>query len=374
LTFANVPKNPDPEKYNLVGYRVLRSVEDGPNDGYIHGWWANEWMHIPKGDRDSKIKLYPELNHLDQKDERLISFLRNNILIQPPCKHSHNGKIVNPTLQKSLTRQNLAGQFHQPAYVERLLGLKKNKSLTKRRRPNNKTLSNGKIAKKEIPLRQASEKSRHKSWCIQMTYYNLMLKHNKRGKGVIKPEGFFIEAGAGDGEIISNSLYFELIYKWTGLLVEPNPDFHEALISKHRNAWILPHCLSTKTTPVIVEFFADLLTGGIIHEDTGEKISNVKSDGQMRRQIRVQCFPLYSVLKAIGILNVDYFSLDIEGPEFQVLKTVPWDLVNINVLGIETEHAGKVFEGSEDDISNYLDSVGYNKTKKVGHDLFFRKA
>lgn len=29
----------------------------------------------------------------------------------------------------------------------------------------------------------------------------------------VKSNGFFIEAGAGDGEIISNSLYFELKYK-----------------------------------------------------------------------------------------------------------------------------------------------------------------
>ena len=38
----------------------------------------------------------------------------------------------------------------------------------------------------------------------------------------------------------------------------------------------------------------------------------------MRRKITVQCFPLYSVLKAIGNPVIDYFSLDIEGPEFQV--------------------------------------------------------
>ena len=37
-------------------------------------------------------------------------------------------------------------------------------------------------------------------------------------------EGFFIEAGAYDGEIYSNSLYYELKHGWTGLLVEPNPD------------------------------------------------------------------------------------------------------------------------------------------------------
>ena len=37
-------------------------------------------------------------------------------------------------------------------------------------------------------------------------------------------EGFFIEAGAYDGEVYSNSLYFELKRGWKGLLVEPNPD------------------------------------------------------------------------------------------------------------------------------------------------------
>ena len=57
----------------------------------------------------------------------------------------------------------------------------------------------------------------------------------------------------------------------------------------------------------------------------------------------------------------------------QVLKTLPWDLVGINVLGIEIEHAGKIFEGSEDDIISYLDTVGYNKTQRVGHDMFFLK-
>ena len=45
----------------------------------------------------------------------------------------------------------------------------------------------------------------------------------------------------------------------------------------------------------------------------------------------------------------------------------------MDVLGIETEHAGKVFEGSENDISKYLNSVGYVKQHKVGHDLFFKK-
>ena len=36
-------------------------------------------------------------------------------------------------------------------------------------------------------------------------------------------KGFFVEAGASDGEDISNTLYFELRHNWTGILVEGDP-------------------------------------------------------------------------------------------------------------------------------------------------------
>ena len=44
--------------------------------------------------------------------------------------------------------------------------------------------------------------------------------------------GFFVEAGAYDGEMFSNTLFFELKKNWTGLLVEPNPDAFEMLTKK----------------------------------------------------------------------------------------------------------------------------------------------
>ena len=49
--------------------------------------------------------------------------------------------------------------------------------------------------------------------------------------------------------IIYNSLIFnfKVSHGFTGLLVEPNPDFLEKLKLKGRNAWILPHCLSVKS-------------------------------------------------------------------------------------------------------------------------------
>ena len=51
-------------------------------------------------------------------------------------------------------------------------------------------------------------------------------------------DGFFIECGAYDGEIFSNSLFFELRRNWTGLLVEPVIQSYEALRRKNRKVTI----------------------------------------------------------------------------------------------------------------------------------------
>ena len=52
----------------------------------------------------------------------------------------------------------------------------------------------------------------HSTNIFQMTYYNLILKQNLI-EHKLRSTGFYVEAGAGDGEIISNSLYFEIKYK-----------------------------------------------------------------------------------------------------------------------------------------------------------------
>ena len=60
-------------------------------------------------------------------------------------------------------------------------------------------------------------------------------------------------------------------------------------------------------------------------------IDEEKISGSKPGLISVQCFPLFSVLLALNRTTVDYFSLDVEGSELDVLKTVPWELVNIKV-------------------------------------------
>ena len=48
-------------------------------------------------------------------------------------------------------------------------------------------------------------------------------------------------------------------------------------------------------------------------------------------QSEALCFSFYSIFLAVGNPVVDYFSLDVERAELLILKSIPWNKVNIKV-------------------------------------------
>ena len=64
-----------------------------------------------------------------------------------------------------------------------------------------------------------------------------------------KKNGFFVEAGALDGEFLTNTLRLEQDQNWTGLLVEPDPDSFQVLKTKNRKSWLSEACLSVHPYP-----------------------------------------------------------------------------------------------------------------------------
>ena len=135
--------------------------------------------------------------------------------------------------------------------------------------------------------------------------------------------GFFIEAGAFDFETNSDSLYFELNHNWTGLLVEPHPlAFHRGL-AKNRRVTSVNTCLSTSGRAEELPFD---LSGSVWDGERREAMSGLVSK-ETDKTVGMQCLPLYSLLLALGNPTVHYLSLDIEGAEFPVLTSIPWNKV-----------------------------------------------
>jgi len=145
--------------------------------------------------------------------------------------------------------------------------------------------------------------------------------------------GFFVECGAVDGEYLSNSLFFELERNWTGLLIEANPNYHRALLDKNRRAYVMNACLSPERRPMTALMQPAAELGGIsdkMHQSHLQYIGSIR-----RPEVSVNCFPLNSIMAAINVSHVDYLSLDVEGPELEILRTVDWTRLHIDVMTVE---------------------------------------
>lgn len=77
----------------------------------------------------------------------------------------------------------------------------------------------------------------HADWMSMVVIFTL-LKYSQRN-------GFFVECGGLDGEIRSNTLYFERERGWKGLVIEADPANFAEMKTKHRKAYTSPTCLST---------------------------------------------------------------------------------------------------------------------------------
>ena len=73
---------------------------------------------------------------------------------------------------------------------------------------------------------------------------------------MLQEGGFFVECGAFTGEERSNTLFFEKTRKWTGLLIEADPQLYATVRSKHRNAFTVNACLNTEPYPAMVRYMS----------------------------------------------------------------------------------------------------------------------
>lgn len=101
--------------------------------------------------------------------------------------------------------------------------------------------------------------------------------------------------------------------------------------------------------------------------------------GSNGRVVKVQCFPLYSILLALNRTNIDFFSLDIELHERFVLKTIPFHKLNITLLAVETIRGHikierELLDAAYNEIVDHMELQGYGllHPKKSG-DVFFIK-
>ena len=78
-------------------------------------------------------------------------------------------------------------------------------------------------------------------------------------------------------------------------------------------------------------------------------------------QMMVPCFPFETLLLALNRTTVDYFSLDVEGFELDILKTIPFDRLDITMLSVEYVHG----RAGKEAYKQFMTSKGYSMYKDI---------
>ena len=128
-----------------------------------------------------------------------------------------------------------------------------------------------------------------------------------------------------------------------GLLIEANPNYQCELLKRNRDALVLSACLSTKPHPMSVKMRPAGVLGGIVENFHKTHLSFI---GEFKEpDVQVNCFPFNSIIGAVGRTHIDYFSLDVEGPELEIIRTIDFERLYIDVMTVEYRICGGVAIG-----------------------------
>jgi FkbM family methyltransferase len=190
--------------------------------------------------------------------------------------------------------------------------------------------------------------------------------------------GYYVEIGANDGISQSNSLYFERKKKWSGILVEPDKHNFRLLTRnrKKRNKFFNCACVSFDFKENFIKFiYSDLMSVTINDKSEFDKVNTHALSGmqflakdEIIKTYLVPAMNLESILeKANAPSLMDFFSLDVEGHELEVLKGLNHTKFRFKYILIETSEFAT--------ISSYLDNARYHFIEKLSHhDYLFKNA
>jgi len=176
-------------------------------------------------------------------------------------------------------------------------------------------------------------------------------------------KGIYLEIGGHDGVRESKSRLFDACLGWEGLLVEP------VIRNYRRMAKLRPNAHNLGMAPSCVS------PGVAMFPDSHFTNSVANAEGAT---LAIHCGPLSGPLEQLGIRRVDFWSLDVEGSELAILKTVDFDAVRIDVIMAESENRLADKQNMAEEVRTFLRGKGYvmmNDSVKVSKsDVFLHRS
>jgi len=182
--------------------------------------------------------------------------------------------------------------------------------------------------------------------------------------------GTFMDVGAHDGLTINNTLYFERENHWTGTNIEPIKEVYDKLIINRPKCININCAVSSKdgTAEFILNKGYTEMISGLKKEFDPRHMNRLKNElhyfGGSSEVVVVPTKRIETICNENNIKYINYLSIDVEGAEFEVIKSINFEKVFIDVIGFENN-----YEDVSVPIIDYLSSKGYILLQKSA-DIF----
>ena len=266
------------------------------------------------------------------------------------------GKSVNDLLKKGdqLFNDNLEGKIHAHKIYSELL----------EQVPNTYASSNEHVFRGML---------RQKIWNCERSFFWNEKYTSQAGQDKIikkkffdgKKNGFFIEIGAYDGIIGSNCYHFERFLNWDGIAIEPSNVQFEKL-KRNRKCKVLNNAISDEVKEVeFIEVIEGLTQMSGINDRFFKRNIDIISTNQPSKTKSVSLKTITFDEIVPKNRDIDYLSIDIEGGEMNLLKSIDFKINNIKVVSVENNVP------KEQNFKNFFEEVNFTYLDRIGQDEIF---
>lgn len=162
-------------------------------------------------------------------------------------------------------------------------------------------------------------------------------------------KGVFLETGSSHPTDQNNTYLLEQI-GWSGMLVEPRNNHNDDYLKLRPNSIVENYALVSK------DFKDDKIISYSHEYDHMFSVTGIH--GKNINAVEWEVITLDKLLKKHEMKNVDFFSLDVEGYEHEVLEGVDFEYTKFGIILIETHDYS--WNNKSDDFS-YLNEKGYTR-------------
>ena len=196
-------------------------------------------------------------------------------------------------------------------------------------------------------------------------YDGMLMSQEKEDEELLNRYGFdqicggtYIEMGALDGKTFSNSYVFNKALDWKGVLIEASPANYVDLVLNRQNE------IATVNVGICGEeqdlhWVSKGAVGGFIEFATESYKERWWTEENIQNAQLIRCRTLKDVLsETVGDhFYFDFFSLDVEGAEYDALMSLDFDDVSFGVILVESDRHNQLKNWS---VRQLLTKNGYS--------------